>query len=261
MLPSSDTIRVLHVDDEPGFAGLTASFLEREDERFDVDTAGRPDEGLRRLETNAYDCVVSDHDMPGRNGIDFLEAVREEYPRLPFVLFTGKGSEEVASDAISAGVSDYLQKQPGNEQYQLLAARVRAHVDRVRARRELEARESHLQQAQLLADLGSWYKDVREDEIYWSEEIYEIFAIDEREGTLDHTQFMEYVHPADREHAEEAWNDALDGAEYDIEHRIVTGDGETRWVRERAEIEFGDGGDPIEAVGVVQDITDRKTEQ
>uniref|UniRef100_UPI003EBA954A PAS domain S-box protein n=1 Tax=Halobaculum sp. EA56 TaxID=3421648 RepID=UPI003EBA954A len=87
------------------------------------------------------DCVVSDYEMPGRNGIDFLERVREEYPELPFILYTGKGSEEVASDAISAGVTDYLQKGSGTDQYTVLANRIKNAVGRYRAER---ARQRHL---------------------------------------------------------------------------------------------------------------------
>lgn len=108
----SNAIRVLHVDDEPGFADLTTTFLEREDDRFDTETVTSVKQGLDRLSGRTYDCLVSDHDMPGQSGIEFLETVRDEYPNLPFILFTGKGSEEVASDAISAGVTDYLQKKP-----------------------------------------------------------------------------------------------------------------------------------------------------
>ncbi|MFB6281060.1 MAG: response regulator, partial [Haloferacaceae archaeon] len=101
------TIRILHVDDEPDFADLAASFLERENDRFVVETATSASDGLDRLADDRFDCIVSDYDMPGRNGIEFLETVREDHPELPFVLYTGKGSEEVASDAISAGVTDY----------------------------------------------------------------------------------------------------------------------------------------------------------
>jgi CheY-like chemotaxis protein len=79
-------IRVLHVDDEPDFADLAATFLEREDERFEVETATSASEGLDRLAADGFDCVVSDYDMPGRNGIEFLEAVREEHEDLPFIL-------------------------------------------------------------------------------------------------------------------------------------------------------------------------------
>ncbi|RLM59775.1 PAS domain S-box protein [Halobellus sp. Atlit-31R] len=134
-------VRVLHVDDEPDLGALTADFLEREDERFAVETATTASEGLDLLAASAFDCVVSDYEMPGLNGIEFLEAVRARQPDLPFVLFTGKGSEEVASEAISAGVTDYLQKGTGTEQYKLLANRLSNYVERARAQRE---RQRHL---------------------------------------------------------------------------------------------------------------------
>ena len=114
---SPDTVRILHVDDELSFADLAATFLQREDDRFRVETETSASEGLGRLADEQFDCVISDYNMPGRDGIEFLRAVRDEYPDLPFVLFTGRGSEEVASRAISAGVTDYLQKGSGTEQY------------------------------------------------------------------------------------------------------------------------------------------------
>ena len=104
----NDRIRVLHVDDDPDLAALTGSFLERENDRITVETAPNATAGLDRLDAGGVDCVVSDHDMPGPNGIEFLESVRERDPDLPFILYTGKGSESVASEAVSAGVSDYL---------------------------------------------------------------------------------------------------------------------------------------------------------
>lgn len=103
-------IRILHVDDEPDFAEMTATFLEREDDRFDVEIATSPNEGLNHLKLESFDCIVSDYNMPTRDGIEFLKDVRDDHPDLPFILYTGKGSEEIASDAISAGVTDYLQK-------------------------------------------------------------------------------------------------------------------------------------------------------
>jgi PAS domain S-box-containing protein len=144
MSPASDTVRVLHVDDDPEFAETTAAFLEEANDRFDVETARSADEGLERLADRDVDCVVSDYDMPGRNGIEFLEAVRTDRPALPFVLFTGKGSEEVASDAISAGVTDYLHKQGGTSQYALLANRIANAVEQHRSRVALEESQRRL---------------------------------------------------------------------------------------------------------------------
>jgi PAS domain S-box-containing protein len=141
----SEPIRVLHVDDESDFADMAATFLEREDDKFDIETATSASEGLARLGADDFDCVVSDYDMPGQNGIEFLEAVRQKYPELPFVLFTGKGSEEIASEAISAGVNEYLQKGAGTDQYTVLANRIGNLVEKYHAEREAERTRTRLQ--------------------------------------------------------------------------------------------------------------------
>jgi len=135
MTDTSDDIRVVHVDDDPDLLELTATFLEREDEAFSVATTGNASDTTDYLSANPVDCVVSDYEMPETDGIEFLQSVRAEYPDLPFILYTGKGSEEIASDAISAGVTDYLRKQTGTDHYSLLANRIRNAVERFRVER------------------------------------------------------------------------------------------------------------------------------
>ncbi|WP_276271947.1 response regulator [Haloarcula litorea] len=139
MTPPGESIRVLHVDDEPDFAEMSATFMERENDRIDVDTTTSPEKGLDYIRSDDIDCVVSDYDMPGLNGIEFLKQVRTHHPDLPFILFTGKGSEQVASEAISAGVTDYLQKGAGTEQYQLLTNRVLNAVEQYRSKQRAAA--------------------------------------------------------------------------------------------------------------------------
>jgi len=134
MSASTDSIVVLHVDDDVEFATVATELLEDESDRLVVETAGDVETGLERVDERDFDCVVSDYEMPDRDGIAFLEAVREDHPDLPFILFTGKGSEEVASEAISAGVTDYLEKGGGVDQYAILANRIENAVERRRAR-------------------------------------------------------------------------------------------------------------------------------
>ena len=139
MTGGSEPVRVLHVDDDGAFSDLTATMLERENGRFVVETAGGADEGLERLTDRDIECIVSDYEMPGTDGLAFLDAVREDHPDLPFILFTGKGSEAVASEAIARGATDYLRKRTGSEQYELLANRIENGVEQYRAARRAAA--------------------------------------------------------------------------------------------------------------------------
>jgi DNA-binding NtrC family response regulator len=109
-LTDREQVTVLHVDDEERFGNLVSIYLEREESRLEVLTETTPEAAMETLDTADVDCVVSDYDMPRTDGLEFLDSVREAYPEMPFILYTGKGSEEIASEAISRGVTDYLQK-------------------------------------------------------------------------------------------------------------------------------------------------------
>jgi signal transduction histidine kinase/DNA-binding response OmpR family regulator len=138
---TADPIRVLHVDDDRAFGELAAEFLQREHDGLDVTTVATARKGLDVFDAEPVDCIVSDYDMPGRDGLSFLEAVRERNEEIPFVLFTGQGDESVASEAISAGVTDYLQKGTGADQYAILANRIANVVAAYRAQRRAARQE------------------------------------------------------------------------------------------------------------------------
>ncbi|WP_435359704.1 PAS domain S-box protein [Haloarchaeobius sp. DFWS5] len=131
-------MRVLHVDDDADFLDVTAAYVTQlgSDVEWEVTTDG---EDALALLSAGFDCIVSDFDMPGMDGLAVLEAVRAVDPELPFVLFTGKGSEEIASRAISEGVSDYIQKGNGG-QFTLLLNRIENLVAGYRAERTLRER-------------------------------------------------------------------------------------------------------------------------
>ncbi|WP_411968391.1 PAS domain S-box protein [Haloferax sp. YSSS75] len=120
-------------------------------------------------------------------------------------------------------------------------------------------REMHFAQAQEIADVGSWQLDLTVGELDWSNECHRIFGISHDE-TVTFERFMDRVHPDDREYVETKWTAALDGEPYDIQHRIVV-DGETKWVREKAELEFDGDGTPQKGIGVVKDITENKARE
>ncbi len=131
--------------------------------------------------------------------------------------------------------------------------------DHQRAEQALRESQADLKRAQAVAHIGSWRLDARRNALHWSEEAYRIFGISG--GTpLTYEAFLVAVHPEDQDFVDRAWQAALRGEPYDIEHRIVVG-GQVKWVRERAELEFDERGGLRGGFGTVQDVTERKCAQ
>jgi PAS domain S-box-containing protein len=102
-------ISVLCVDDDSEYLSLTKSSLEVPGV-MTVTTSLSSREALKEMETNTFDVIVSDYQMPGMNGIELLREVRAAHPGLPFILYTGKGRKEVIIEALNSGADFYLQK-------------------------------------------------------------------------------------------------------------------------------------------------------
>lgn len=128
--------------------------------------------------------------------------------------------------------------------------------ERKEAEEAIRESQKDLNRAQAVAHTGSWRMDLRHGGLLWSDETYRLFGIP-RGTLLTYNEFLSRVHPEDRERVDRAWNAALEGAPYDIEHRINV-DGATRWVHGRAEIESDAEGTMRSGFGTVQDITERK---
>jgi DNA-binding response OmpR family regulator len=163
-MPSSP-IHILAVDDEPDLCALTKEFLERAGE-IEVDTTGSVREARMALAKKHYDAILSDYQMPDENGIEFLKTLRAVGIRTPFILFTGKGREEVVIEALNCGADAYLQK--GTRpvpQYAELEHRIRTLVQHHRAEEALRTSESRLQRAEEVAGFGHWQIDLNKKTI------------------------------------------------------------------------------------------------
>jgi len=210
-----DAASILCVDDTPGLAELTATYVERFDETVTARTATSAREGLAVLETEPIDCIVSDYEMPGMDGLMFLQVVRADDPDLPFILMTGRGSESIASAAISAGVTDYMQKDTGTAQYERLAKRVRTAVVQYRARtvaRELQDRTDRV----LERSPDPIVVSIDDTLVYANDAAIELFGADAERAVLD--QAIEtYVHESDRGTAASAFEHVTSG-DRTVEH-------------------------------------------
>ena len=129
-------------------------------------------------------------------------------------------------------------------------------TDRKKIEDALHRSEETLRRAQAVSEIGSWQLDIPTNHVTWSEETYRLFGVPPEQGVNIKT-LMAIIHPDDRKMFLAAWNAALDGAFYDITHRIVVG-GNIVWVRERAEIERDADGKPLLGIGTVQNVTERK---
>jgi PAS domain S-box-containing protein len=262
MAVTGGEIRVLHVDDEPDFADLAAEFLTRQDERISVETETNVRDALGQLGEIDVHCIVSDYDMPGQNGIEFLEAVREEYPDLPFILYTGKGSEEVAGEAISAGVTEYLQKETGTGHYELLFNRIENAIEQRRAEKIAAETEQRLQTLAENTNDILWMFNGDWSELLFINSPYEtIWGRSMAELSERPPSFLDGVHPEDRGLVQEAMLALSDGESVDIEYRVNADEAFGRWVWVQGEPVFDDTGEVAQVVGFARDITDRKEEE
>lgn len=121
---SDRPVDVLHVDADTAVSEALAERVGKAENSFNIESKTEPQEALARVTTADFDCIVSEYELPNMTGIEFLNAVRENNKRVPFILFTGKGDERVASQAISAGVTDYIRKRSGQEGIDTLATRI-----------------------------------------------------------------------------------------------------------------------------------------
>lgn len=121
------SVNVLLVDDDPHDLEMAEMMLNEREPELSIETATSASGGLEVLaDDGVRHCVVSDFDMPGVDGIEFLEQVRADHPDLPFILFTGQGSQAVAKQALLSDVTDYVEKGIGSKQYEVLADRIQS---------------------------------------------------------------------------------------------------------------------------------------
>ncbi|MBU1657974.1 EAL domain-containing protein [bacterium] len=132
-------------------------------------------------------------------------------------------------------------------------------TEQVEYENEILRKDKDLGSVQRLAKIGSWRINVKNNILEWSDETYRIFA-KQKDAQLTYNTFLECIHPSDLEQVKNAWQAAMGGEDYEIEHRIIA-NGEIRWVKEHARLEVDAFGEFSSGIGMVQDITEQKLYQ
>jgi PAS domain S-box-containing protein len=256
---------VLYVDDDPHLLEIAQYFLEEQGD-FAVTTAILATNALSLPGFSSFDAIVSDYEMPGMNGIAFLKKVREKYGDIPFVLFTGRGREDVVIEAINNGADSYFQKggQP-ESQFAELVHGIKKAVERRRAalalqesERTLRINEKRLAMAQVIGHTGSWEYDLKTNLIWGSAEGLHIFGYPPVAGNHPVADIEACI--PERERIHQALVDLIaEGREYSLEYTIHPADGSaSKVIQSFAQLERDAGGNPLKVLGVIQDITERK---
>jgi len=136
-------IKVLHIDDDEAFLKL---FQKTYGDEFVIVSLTGGDDVLETLRQEEPEALILDYELPGRNGLELLSAIREKHPSLPVVFCTGQGNEEVARQAFKEGATDYFVKRTADfAQKEKLVNSVRKAVERRAVEEELAEKQAMLE--------------------------------------------------------------------------------------------------------------------
>jgi len=255
----SSAPRVLVVDDNADIRQYVAGLLGDE---YVVDTAVDGVEGLAKARSLLPDLVLTDVMMPRMDGFELLTALQEDPATVgvPIVMLSARAGEEGILEGLDHGADDYLIKPFTARE---LRARVRANLELDRARRvrrQLERSRALLNQAQRLAQVGSWEIDLPTGRVDYSEEFLRISGrTAEAMAALRYPELIaEVIHPDDRAAVEAALAAGLAGGRIFYEARFQRPGGGSVLVSVRGEVLRDADGNPETIRGSVQDITERR---
>ena len=251
---------ILLADDEPNLLELGKVFLERNGDMKVVPALGA-EEGMEILRTTKIDGIISDYQMPGMDGIAFLQKVRIRYPEMPFMMYTGKGQEDVVISALRNGCDYYLPK--GDEpkaEFAERALQVRRMVKNKSLERDLN--ESEERYRLIIENFTGIILQRRADNriIYANGAVERITGYPSEVLMSGDFGWDTIVHPDDLPILSQAVDDArADPSVISVsEYRIITRGGDVHWVQESCNYVRKKSGKIASVHGTLYDITDRK---
>jgi PAS domain S-box-containing protein len=251
-------IRVLCVDDEHVYLDSTKQILELQSD-FYVETASSVNEAQQKMQTKAFDVIVSDYQMPEKNGLDFLKEIRENGSDIPFILFTGKGREEVAIRALNLGVDRYFSKIGHPETvYGELAHGIRQAAARRRAEKKIWDREERLRAIFTSSPDAMTVTDMKGNITDCNLATIKLMEISSKKEILGYSDF-DLIAPEDAKKIRSVTNNLLEnGIVNSLECKLLTKKGH-RIPIEFSAIMLKDAyGQPIGTVALARNITERK---
>jgi PAS domain S-box-containing protein len=253
-----EKIRVLQVDDDPAFLKISKQCLEM-DSQFRLDTALSVEEALCKLKNDKYDVVVSDYQMPIKDGLELLRQLRESGNKTPFIMFTGKGREEVAIEALNLGANQYINKiGPTETVYTELAHSIREAVKTKKAEEALRNSEEKLRAIVASSPDAITVFDLSGKVVELNDAAMKMHGFSKKEEILGKSSF-DFVAPADRSRAKDVFMNTLrEGRVKSAEFSLLTIDGREISAELSANVVKDASGMPRYVVAAIKDTTDRR---
>jgi len=258
-------INILVIDDLEEDAKLVKVFLKQASLKHEFFYAETLYEGIEICEEKEVDLVLLDLGLPDSRGLRTLSGFLDRSPRnIPVIVMTGTSDEMVGEQAVKSGAQDYLVK--GEFEYKLLARAIRQTLARHRIYKELEKMNRELNvikirfdKASKMANFGDWEIDIVTNEMIWSDQVYKIFGFEPGRFTPSRTDYLNYVHPDDRDMVQNTFEKATrDGALHKIEYRVRVGTNPIQHVANQFQVYYNDTTERTLLAGVLHDITERK---
>jgi PAS domain S-box-containing protein len=246
--------RVLHIDDDPNDRQLVARELRAEIPAITIIEVGEPIALEEAMRDGNFDLVITDYQLRWTNGLEVLNTLKEAFPTIPLIMFTGTGNEEVAVEAMKAGVHDYILK--AARHFPRLRSAVRQALQNVQQGNRLATAEARYKELFETVPVGL-FRSTPKGEILDANQAFLAMAGVESIDALAHRNFSE-IHPDPLDFA--AWRDKLerDGAVTCVESRFRGSDGSPVWVEIHAKALRDPGTRQIYYEGSVENISERK---
>ena len=251
-------IKVLHVDDDARFLKVTKEFLEMQDE-FQVEAATSVDAAAKLMKKADFDVIVSDYQMPGKDGLEFLKELRQEGNKTPFIILTGKGMEEVAVQALNLGADHYVIKSLNPKMtFSELAYSIRKAVERKRAYSAARLRQERLKAIFDSSPNAIMLLDLHGNIVECSQETLQLTKASSKKDVIGKS-FLEFVDERDRRLISKKLKKTLEqGTIKDVEFALLTEYG-AGCVGEISASAIKDSfGEPTGLVVIISDITERR---
>jgi PAS domain S-box-containing protein len=256
-LSEPDETYALIVEDDVSTAELAVERLEYIGEYFEADYVESPDEALDVLEEEDVSAVISDYRFPGEDmdGMDLLDSVNERNPEMPFILYTGTGSEDLAVEAIRRGADDYVRKGEEN-QYELMMQRIKNATERRSVSEELEIFK------QIIEEAGHAVKitDPEGEIVYVNEEFQDRTGYSRSEVRGKEPGEVVGTDNQGEEFYEEMWDTVLNGEVWSGEMVNQDREGEEYWIDETV-FSVEKDGEVKYLVGISSDVTEEKEDE